>query len=49
MVTVPVGGLVMNAVHSVAAAKHRHAERAAHAEVLRAFADFQRMQTTVAR
>ena len=40
-VRVPVGELVSHAAHSVAAAHHRRAENAAHAEVLKALADFQ--------
>jgi hypothetical protein len=40
-VKVPIGDLVSRAAHSVAAAQHRRAENAAHAEVVKALADFQ--------
>src|SRR5579872_562353 len=40
-IKVPIGELVGRAAHSVAAARHRRAERAAHAEVMKALADFQ--------
>jgi hypothetical protein len=40
-VGVPVGELVMRAVHTVSAWQHRRAERKAHEEVERAFQDFQ--------
>ena len=38
---VPVGDLLMRAVHTVPAAQHRRAETRAHEEVRRAFQDFQ--------
>ena len=40
-VVVPVGDLVMRAVHTVSAGQHRRAERKAHEEVLSALQDFQ--------
>jgi hypothetical protein len=43
-VRVPVGELVSHATHSIAAAHHRRAENAAHAEVLKALAEFQASQ-----
>ena len=43
-VRVPVGDFVSRAAHSVAAAHHRRAERAAHAEVVKALAEFQNAQ-----
>jgi hypothetical protein len=43
-IKVPIGELVMRAAHSVAAAQHRRAENAAHAEVMKALADFQAAQ-----
>jgi hypothetical protein len=39
-VKVPIGELAMSTVHSVAAARQRRAERAAHAEVVEALARF---------
>lgn len=42
---VPIGDLLSRAVHSIAAAQHRRAEEAAHAEVLNALADFQKDQS----
>jgi hypothetical protein len=42
-VRVPVGDLVSRAAHSVAAAQHR-AEKAAHAEVVKALEEFERAQ-----
>jgi hypothetical protein len=41
-VNVPAGDLVSRAAHSMAAAKHRGAENAAHAEVVKALAQFER-------
>jgi hypothetical protein len=41
---VPVGALISRAAHSVAAAQHRRAERAAGDEVAKALAEFQRAQ-----
>jgi hypothetical protein len=43
-VRVPVGELVSHAAHSIAAAHHRRAESAAHADVLKALAEFQASQ-----
>jgi hypothetical protein len=43
-IRVPVGALVGRAVHSIAATQHRRAENAAHDEVEKAFAEFQRAQ-----
>ena len=43
-VRVPVGELVSHATHSIAAARHRRAEGAAHADVLKALAEFQASQ-----
>jgi len=43
-VRVPVGDLVSRAAHSVAAAQHRRAENAAHAEVVKALVEFQNAQ-----
>ena len=44
-VNVPIGDLVSNAAHFVAASQHRRAENAAHAEVVKALADFQQTQS----
>lgn len=41
---VPVGDLVSRAVHFLAAAQHRRAEDAAHADVLKALAVFEKQQ-----
>ena len=43
-VRVPVGGLVIRTAHSVAAAQHHRAEKAAHAEVMKALAEFEKAQ-----
>jgi hypothetical protein len=43
-IRVPVGDLVSRTVHSIAATQHRRAENAAHAEVVKALADFQHAQ-----
>jgi hypothetical protein len=43
-VRVPVGDLVGRAAHSVAASQHRRAEKAAHAEAVKALAEFERAQ-----
>jgi hypothetical protein len=43
-IRVPVGDLVTRAAHSVAAAQHRRAENAAHAEVVKALEEFQKAQ-----
>jgi hypothetical protein len=43
-IRVPVGALASRAAHSIAAAQHRRAERAAHNEVAKALADFQEAQ-----
>jgi hypothetical protein len=41
---VPVGAFISRAAHSVVAAQHRRAERAARDEVAKALAEFQRAQ-----
>src|SRR2546425_3564535 len=41
-IRVPIGDLVSRAARSVAVAQHRRAENAAHAEVVKALAEFQR-------
>jgi hypothetical protein len=43
-IRVPVGDLVSRAAHSIAAAQHRRVENAAHAEVVKALAEFQQAQ-----
>jgi hypothetical protein len=43
-VRVPVGDLVSRAAHSVAAAQHHRAEKAAHAEVVKALEEFEKAQ-----
>jgi len=41
---VPIGAMIRGAAHSIAALQHRRAERAAHAEVVKALAAFQKSQ-----
>lgn len=43
-IIVPVGVLVSRAAHSIAAAQHHRAEKAAHAEVVKALAEFEKAQ-----
>lgn len=43
-IRVPIGDLVTHAARSVAASQHRRAENSAHAEVVRALAEFQKAQ-----
>jgi hypothetical protein len=43
-IRVPIGDFVTHAARSVAAAQHRRAENVAHAEVVKALAEFQRAQ-----
>jgi hypothetical protein len=43
-IRVPIGDLVSRTVHSIAVAQHRRGENAAHAEVVKALAEFKQTQ-----
>jgi hypothetical protein len=43
-IRVPIGDIISRAAHSISAAQRRRAEKAAHAEVMKAVADFQKAQ-----
>jgi len=43
-IRVPIGDIISRAAHSISTAQRRRAEKAAHAEVMKAVADFQKAQ-----